>query len=160
MAAIAESHSEHLLGRAVVNAAKELTELNVLDFLATTTEFNSVTGFGISCTLTFPMVFPQDLGHRVSLKPLLGTHHTIVIGNKAWLEEHYGIGLSDEQEAAYLEQGLLGRTCILVGIDGLPAGYLSLSDQIKPEAKQVISALHDMGIQTVMHTGDKTIAAG
>ncbi|KAG1462658.1 hypothetical protein G6F46_000218 [Rhizopus delemar] len=159
MAAIAESHSEHLLGRAVVNAAKELTELNALDVLATTTEFNSVTGFGISCNLTFPMTFPEDLGHRVSLKPLLGTHHTIVIGNKAWLEEHYGIGLSDEQEAAYLEQGMLGRTCILVGIDGLPAGYLSLSDQIKPEAKQVISALHDMGIQTVMVTGDNALAA-
>ncbi|CAO3688728.1 unnamed protein product [Rhizopus stolonifer] len=153
--AIAESHSEHLLGRALVSAAKELTSLNTLEVLASTLDFNSVTGFGISCMLSFP----KDSQCQQILGPLLGKSCQVVIGNKVWLEEHNGISLSFEQEEAYVEQGALGRTCIMVAIDGMVAGFLSLSDQIKPEAKQVIQKLHAMGIQTAMVTGDNALAA-
>ncbi|KAK4512337.1 uncharacterized protein ATC70_003035 [Mucor velutinosus] len=161
MSAIAESHSEHLLGRAVVATGKELTGLAVLDVLATVDNFVSVTGFGISCDITLDHELPLDLNPvvRSCLAPLLNTSHTLVIGNKKWLEEHNGIGLSDEQEAAYQAQGSLGRTCVLVGIDGLPAGYISLSDVVKREAKQVIVTLHAMGIQTAMVTGDNELTA-
>ncbi|OAD00085.1 hypothetical protein MUCCIDRAFT_126778, partial [Mucor lusitanicus CBS 277.49] len=161
LSAIAESHSEHLLGRAVVAAGKELTGLAVLDPLASVDNFISVTGFGISCDITLDHAFPTDLNPAVQscLAPLSNTSHTVAIGNKKWLEEHNGIGLSDEQEAAYQAQGSLGRTCVLVGIDGLPAGFISLSDVVKPEAKQVIATLHAMGVQTAMVTGDNELTA-
>ncbi|KAG2192760.1 hypothetical protein INT46_001262 [Mucor plumbeus] len=161
LSAIAESHSEHLLGRAVVATGKELTGMAVLDPLASVENFNSVTGFGISCDITLDLQLPIDLdpNMRTYLEPLLNTSHTIVIGNKKWLEEQNGIGLSDEQETAYKTQGSLGRTCVLVGIDGLSAGFISLSDVVKPEAKQVIATLHSMGIQTAMVTGDNELAA-
>lgn len=161
LSAIAESHSEHLLGRAVVAAGKELTGVAVLDPLATVDNFISVTGFGISCDITLDHALPLDVSPaaRSCLAPLLNTSHTLVIGNKKWLEEHHGIGLSDEQEAAYQAQGALGRTCVLVGIDGLPAGFVALSDVVKPEAKQVIATLHAMGIQTAMVTGDNELTA-
>ncbi|KAL9537100.1 hypothetical protein MBANPS3_012083, partial [Mucor bainieri] len=162
LAGIAESHSEHLLGRAVVAAAKELTGLAVLDPLASVDNFASVTGFGIACDITLDdHALPVGVHPAVEpcLAPLLNTSHTLVIGNKKWLEEHHGIGLSDAQEAAYQAQGALGRTCVLVGIDGLPAGFISLSDVVKPEAKQVIATLHAMGIHTAMVTGDNELTA-
>jgi Cu+-exporting ATPase len=161
LAAIAESHSEHLLGRAVVATGKELTGLSVLDPLASIANFNSVTGFGIYCDVVFGNDLPQGLNSSMVpiLKPLLNTSHTIVIGNKKWLEEHNGIGLTGEQEDIYKTQGSLGRTCVLVGVDGVSSGFISLSDVVKPEAKQVIATLHAMGIQTAMVTGDNELTA-
>lgn len=159
LAAIAESHSEHLLGRAVVAKAKELTGLKVLDSLATVENFNSVTGFGIYCDVMFRNDLPKDIGLREALEPLLNTCHTVIVGNKKWLEDHNGIGLSDEQEESYRIQGSLGRTCVLVGVDGLSSGYISLSDVVKPEAKRVIATLHAMGIQTAMVSGDNELTA-
>ncbi|KAI9272532.1 hypothetical protein BY458DRAFT_508532 [Sporodiniella umbellata] len=157
MAAIAESNSEHLLGRAIVQAGKDLTSLTTLEVLAKAEEFTSETGFGIACRLVFPMALPEAYATYLDL--CLGTSRTVVIGNKAWLEEHHGIRLSEEQTMAYEAQGALGRTCILFAMDGLPAGFLSLSDQVKPEAREVISKLHAMGIQTAMVTGDHVLAA-
>lgn len=161
MTAIAESHSEHLLGRAVVATGKELTGLGVLDSIASVTNFNSVTGFGIYCDVVFGNDSPSSLkSSMVSiLKPLINTSHRVVIGNKKWLEEHNGIGLTDEQEDVYKTQGSLGRTCVLVAVDGVSSGFISLSDVVKPEAKQVITALHSMGIRTAMVTGDNELTA-
>ncbi|KAI8979685.1 hypothetical protein BDF20DRAFT_835670 [Mycotypha africana] len=161
LAALAESHSEHLLGRAVVAAGKELTGLDVLDSLATIDNFRSETGFGISCDVTVTDCMLTQLPAKVKscLEPLLNTSHSVVIGNKLWLEDYNGIGLHDEQESDYQEQGFQGRTCILIGIDGVSFGYISLSDIVKPEAKEVIATLHSMGIQTAMVTGDNELTA-
>ncbi|RCI04139.1 hypothetical protein CU098_011588 [Rhizopus stolonifer] len=161
MAALAESHSEHILGRAMVAKGKSLTGLDVLDPLASVVNFNSETGFGISCDIVFGHTLPNDLtsSARQALDPLLNTSHTIVVGNKKWLEEYNAIGLSDEQDDVYKSQGALGRTCVLVGMDGVASGFISLSDLVKPEAKQVITTLHAMGIQTAMVTGDNELTA-
>lgn len=160
LAAIAESHSEHLLGRAVVAAAKSLTGLKLLDGLATVENFQSVTGFGISCDVVFRTELSKDVvGLREILKPLMNTSHTVMVGNKKWLEEHHSIALSDSQEEMYRVQGSLGRTCVLVGVNGVAAGYVSLSDVVKPEAKRVIATLQSMGIQTAMVTGDNELTA-
>ncbi|KAI7905119.1 E1-E2 ATPase-domain-containing protein [Cokeromyces recurvatus] len=161
LAAIAESFSEHLLGRAIVAIGKELTGLSVLDPLASVENFNSATGFGISCDVLFNSDLPKDLisTMRPVLEPFLNTSHTIVIGNKKWLEDHNGIRLSNEQENVYKRQGSLGRTCVLIGMDGILSGYISLTDIVKPEAKKVISALNAMGIHTAMVTGDNELTA-
>jgi Cu+-exporting ATPase len=161
VSAIAESHSEHLLGRAIVNAAKKETGLKVLDGLASVENFHSETGFGIACDVVFNASLPHNLnqGMRTCLESLSNQTLSVVVGNKKWLEHYHGIGLSDEQEEIYKQQGLLGYTCVLVGINGIGAGYLSLSDPVKPEAKRVIAALHSMGIQTAMITGDNELTA-
>ena len=47
-------------------------------------------------------------------------------------------------------------TVIHVAADGLYAGYVVISDEIKPDAAQAIHALHDAGVgKTVMLTGDR-----
>lgn len=161
LAAIAESHSEHLLGRAIVAAGKQITELEVLDSLATVENFKSVTGFGISCDISFHNQLPLGLSPKVMsvLEPLLSTSHRLVIGNKTWLKEYNSIAFPERQEQIYQQQGSLGHTCILVAVDGVSTGYISLSDVLKPEARQVIATLNSMGITTAMVTGDNELTA-
>lgn len=146
MAALAESSSEHLLGRAVVSKAKEVTgisENGSLDHLGSVSSFRSETGFGIECDV----MKDEKVLHRV------------VVGNQKWLEEYHGIALLEEQIETMEKEFSQGRTCILVSLDGVPTGYISISDVIKSEARLVIATLHKMGIQTAMVTGDNVLTA-
>lgn len=147
MTALAESQSEHLLGRAVVLKAKELTNIPMdtsLDHLGTVTNFKSETGFGIECDVT---LLDQEKRHH------------IVIGNQTWLQEYHGVYLVDEQVKTMEKEFSQGHTCILVSLDGVPTGYISISDVIKPEAKLTIATLKKMGIDTAMVTGDNALTA-
>jgi Cd2+/Zn2+-exporting ATPase len=45
-------------------------------------------------------------------------------------------------------------TVVHVTIDNVYAGYITISDQVKEEALQTIAALKEVGIQSVMLTGD------
>jgi P-type E1-E2 ATPase len=38
--------------------------------------------------------------------------------------------------------------------DGKPAGLIALADTLKPHVKEAVSALHSLGVKTVMLTGD------
>lgn len=48
-----------------------------------------------------------------------------------------------------------GYTVVYVQKDQEVVGCLGLKDQIRPEAKEMIQELNDLGIQTVMLTGDQ-----
>ena len=51
-------------------------------------------------------------------------------------------------------------TVVHVAADGAYAGYILISDQMKPGAKEAIAALHSAGVKrTVMLTGDREAAA-
>ncbi len=61
------------------------------------------------------------------------------------------IGVDDDR----IEQlGSEGKTVIFVLIDGALAGAIALADIIRPESKQAISELQEMGISCMMITGD------
>lgn len=47
-----------------------------------------------------------------------------------------------------------GATVLHVLVDGSPVGALALADEIRPESRQAVDALHDLGIEVVMITGD------
>lgn len=49
---------------------------------------------------------------------------------------------------------LQGKTVVFVIVDGKLAGAIALADIIRPEAKQAISLLKNMGIKCMMLTGD------
>jgi len=49
----------------------------------------------------------------------------------------------------------IADTIVVVAVDGVYAGYITIADEIKPEAKQAIQHLHSLGIKTVMLSGDK-----
>ncbi|GLU87288.1 copper-translocating P-type ATPase [Kocuria sp. NBRC 114282] len=47
-----------------------------------------------------------------------------------------------------------GRTVLHVLRDGRTIGALALADEVRPAAREAIEALHDLGIETAMLTGD------
>ncbi|CAM5204586.1 Cd2+/Zn2+-exporting ATPase OS=Castellaniella defragrans OX=75697 GN=HNR28_000757 PE=3 SV=1 [Castellaniella defragrans] len=72
----------------------------------------------------------------------------ILVGNRAWMDEN-GVALPPS-----FEGGSGAGTEIFVAREGLLLGRIVMGDTVRPEAKQALSALHDMGIHTVLLTGD------
>ena len=52
-----------------------------------------------------------------------------------------------------------GKTPILVAVDGRPAGVLAVADTVKADSAAAIAALHRLGIDVVMITGDNARTA-
>ena len=76
--------------------------------------------------------------------------HTVLCGNDRLMEEN---GIAVQLDS--MEYG----TRVLVAIDGSFAGFITISDTIKDDAKAAIDDLHSHGISTVMLTGDSESAA-
>lgn len=53
-----------------------------------------------------------------------------------------------------------GATRLYVVLDGVVVGSLTLADEIRPESKQAVTALHQLGIKVAMITGDARAVAG
>lgn len=52
-----------------------------------------------------------------------------------------------------------GATILHVLADGVVIGAIGLADEVRPESRQAVDALHDLGIQVVMITGDAEAVA-
>src|SRR5271165_4361061 len=53
-----------------------------------------------------------------------------------------------------------GYSSLMLAIDGRVAGLIPYADQVRPESRQVVQTLHNLGIKnTVMLTGDNTTVA-
>jgi len=126
LAASAEHGSEHPLGEAIVKAALE-KKLKV----SPASDFNSIPGHGVEAS--------------VEGKKLL-------LGNLRLMSEKSlslnGLGEEAEQLRAK------GKTVMFLGIDGQIVGIIALADTLKPNAKAAMDALHNMGIEVMMLTGD------
>ncbi|MGH2540053.1 MAG: heavy metal translocating P-type ATPase, partial [Actinomycetota bacterium] len=119
LVASAERLSEHPLAQAIVRGAEE-RRLRLSD----TEDFESVTGLGIRATVD---------GRKV------------VVGKGRFLEAD-GIDVAElETVASELEEQ--GKTAIYAGIDGRPAGVVSVADTSRDEAPSAISALRKRGLE-------------
>jgi P-type Cu+ transporter len=137
LAAIAESGSEHPLGQAVVNGAKEK---------------------GIM--ITNPESFEAVSGH--GLRARYGDH-MILIGNRKLMHEN-SIPVNKDADRSLMVFEMQGKTATLIAIDNKLAGIIAIADTIKENAKQAIDSLKSMGIKVIMLTGDnertaKTVAS-
>ena len=122
----AERGSEHPIGEAIVARARSLS-LDLVDASA----FEAVPGHGITATVE-------------------GRH--VLAGNAALMAKA-GValdGLEGRADALAAE----GKTPMLVAIDGRPSGIIGVADTLKPNSRQVVTALHKMGLHVVMLTGD------
>jgi Cd2+/Zn2+-exporting ATPase len=72
---------------------------------------------------------------------------TVFVGNLRLLKKY---SIAFDQQIETIED-----TLVVVAIDGLYAGYLSIADEIKEDAAEAIKAMHAMGLKTVMLSGDK-----
>ncbi|MDH3943048.1 MAG: heavy metal translocating P-type ATPase [Anaerolineae bacterium] len=130
-AASVEKGSEHPLGEAIVAEAnaRAYTFLDIDGFQATV-------GQGVSA---------QVQGH------------TVMVGNVRMLENN-GHSLNGfGQHIARLQKE--GKTAVMVSIDGEAAGVIAVADTVKDNSKEAIASLHEMGLNTVMITGDNRSTA-
>ncbi|TGE32912.1 heavy metal translocating P-type ATPase [Desulfosporosinus sp. Sb-LF] len=77
---------------------------------------------------------------------------TILVG-KAELLEQAGISIS----GLTVDKAL--RTVVYISVDGEYAGQLAISDRVKADSRETITRLNQMGIKTVMLTGDNQAVA-
>jgi Cu+-exporting ATPase len=125
-AASAERGSEHPLGRAVVERAQ--TEgLSLYDLQG----FQAVRGRGISALLK---------GSRV------------LVGSRRLMEENGLEPTPFEQTLRRLEDE--AKTAMLVAVDDQLVGVIAVADTLKEDSADAIGALHAMGLETAMITGD------
>lgn len=130
-AAAVETGSEHPLARAVLSAARE-RGVNA----APSTGFMAVPGRGAKAA-----VAGRD----------------VIVGNMAMLREARVETLPIE--AAVDEMSSRGQTALAVARGGVVIGAIGVSDTVKPAARDAVATLINMGIRTVMLTGDNRRAA-
>ncbi|MDD4859029.1 MAG: copper-translocating P-type ATPase [Dehalococcoidales bacterium] len=79
----------------------------------------------------------------------------VKVVSPGYLKEH-GITMTDERIDGLAAQG---KTVVFVLIDGETAGAVALADIIRPESKEAIARLKEMGIRCLMITGDNSRVA-
>ena len=126
LAAAAERNSEHPLGEAIVNGARERSLA-----LADPEAFDAPTGRGVRATV---------VGREV------------LVGSRKLMDES---GVTEDGLASRFEElSAAGKTPVFVAVDGKPAGLVAVADVVREESKEAIERLHEMGVEVAMITGD------
>jgi len=126
LAGAIEADSEHPLARAIVTAAKRHGDVPRAE------EFRSITGRGVEATVdgvSYAVGGPSLLRQRDLVVP-----PSLRIAVDDWIR----------RGAAVLH--------LVRGTDVI--GAFALEDEVRPEAREAVDALHDLGIRVVMITGD------
>lgn len=126
LAASIENHSEHPLGLAIVNFAKEKGYS-----LYTIENFEAIPGHGLK-------------GEYAGKIVLIGTRK---------LMKKYNVDVAEHEESlATLEKE--GKTAMLMSYNEQIVGIIAVADMVKETSKQAIESLKEMGYEVVMLTGD------
>ena len=120
-------NSEHPLADATVKYGKEKNS-EVLK----TTDFNSVTGKGVTGTIN---------GKKIAL------------GNEKMMQEA-GADISEALQKEISEEQQKGKTVPMLSVDGKVVGYVVIADKIKETSKAAITELQQKGVEVIMLTGD------
>lgn len=127
LAAAAEQLSEHHLGRAIIEKAKELGKIPQLD------EFKVIPGQGVEAQVG---------------------DNAVLVGNRALLYS-YGLGLTPDLERQMASEEEKGQTVVLVATAEQILGIISIADVVKEEAYGLVAKLKKAGVKKViMLTGD------
>ncbi len=131
LAGAAESSSEHPIAQAIVAAARADGDL------LGSSDFSSAAGGGVRAVVD---------------------GQTVVAGRVSWLKDN-GIELTQGQHADLAAAQQAGATSIIVGVDGVFAGLVNLTDTIKESSAAAIVRLKDLGLRPVLLTGDNRAVA-
>ncbi len=126
-----EKNSEHPLAKAIIEKAEEmrLTTSNV-------EEFKILTGNGLVA--------------KIDGKYIYGGNHT-------YISSHITIPKEIEEQASVLASN--GKTPLYFSNDYELLGMIAVADVIKEDSTIAIQELHEMGIETIMLTGDNEATA-
>jgi heavy metal translocating P-type ATPase len=133
LTASAELRSEHPLGKAIVSYHKAASGV----LLSEPKEFQMLAGRGVFAQI-------EDLDILAGNIELM--HDSSVTLPQRMLDK------ADEYKNH-------GCTIIFISVDGRASGFITLSDTLRPDAKDMIQSLEKLGINSVLLTGDNQNAA-
>ena len=84
--------------------------------------------------------------------------HQVAVGSPGLLEQ-LGMSVSDSLAGQRSDLAALGRTAVLIGVDTAAVGIVALTDRPRDTAAAAVSALHALGVEVVMLTGDNEATA-
>jgi heavy metal translocating P-type ATPase len=131
-AAIAEQHSEHPIGEAIIRKART-AKLSLREY----SDLRYIPGKGLTCL---------DAGSK------------IVVGTRTLLEEN-GIRVDTNGDGSFLNATKPGETLVYVGRNKTVLGALSVADQLRREAIQAVDDLKRQGYRTLLLSGDSSEVA-
>lgn len=131
IAASAEKGSEHPLGEAIVNSAKE----KGLE-LQEGKNFVAIPGHGIQV----------EIGNQL-----------VLIGNKKLMVKNQVEISSALTQMEKLEGE--GKTAMLIAVNGNLAGIIAVADTVKETSAEAIKRMKELGIEVIMITGDNRLTA-
>ena len=117
--------TNHPISKAILKEIKSENEIDI-------EEFEYITGKGIKA--------------KIENKNVLLGNVSLLKDENANLDEKYKNLLKEETEK--------GRTVIFLSVDGIITGFISLEDEVREEAKEVIKWLKLNGYKVYMLTGD------
>ncbi len=142
IAASVERYSEHPLGEAIVRHAK-VNQIELFEQI----QFEALAGYGVKGVLE---VFDTRSN------PESERWH-VLVGNQKLMSDA-GIPLEDaEKEGNRLSSQ--GKTPLFVSIGNSVIGLIAVADTVKPNSKEAIRRLHELGLQVIMITGDNRQSA-
>ncbi|MCS4541494.1 MAG: heavy metal translocating P-type ATPase [Euryarchaeota archaeon] len=125
-ASMAEKGSEHPLGEAIVNKAKE-KGMKIED----------------------PKGFEAIPGHGVRAKV---DEKEILLGNRKLMEDNnISVGHLEEKIKTFENEG---KTAMILAADKKAVGVIAVADTLKEYSKEAVEELHRMGLEVIMITGD------
>ena len=95
-----------------------------------------------------PISLEEISGHGIVAEMPEGK---VLCGNRKLMDK-FGVTIGELKEASYGSE-------VFMAVNGTFAGYMLISDTIKPDAKEAIASLKKLGLHTVMLTGDSEDSA-
>ena len=143
--------------------------LDTLAVAASLAQGNPMTGAIVTWLITALRTKAKELA--VNIPPCDETQYRIGLGVEGQVNGYY-LHVGNERfmqrssicvrkavadRASLDEQGL---SCLYIAVDGVLAGMVPYSDEIRPESRSALRQLRDLGIkETVMLTGDNAVVA-
>jgi Cu2+-exporting ATPase len=133
LASALEQKSEHPIATGILQKAKDLSVT-----IPATENFNAITGKGVEATVEGKKILVVSPGY---LK------ETVPAGKAANISLPEGFAANDTE------------TVVFVIINDQLAGYIALSDEIRPESAEAIKTLKQNNIKSILLTGDNNKVA-
>ncbi|CDN17306.1 Lead, cadmium, zinc and mercury transporting ATPase; Copper-translocating P-type ATPase [Richelia intracellularis] len=128
LSAAVETGTSHPLAKAIQTAAQEQNLT-----LPNATEFNTVTGLGVSAIVNGSLV---------------------LLGKWEWLQAQ-GITIPETAEQQTIDLAKTGKTVVGIARAGEFVGIIAVSDPLRTDAQNTIENLRNMGLRVVLLSGDR-----
>lgn len=132
LAATVEQGTNHPLAAAISSAA-QAQEISLLE----ADNFHTEPGLGVKAQVQ---------------------QQTILLGNEIWLAQHQ-VEISSDYQPKLNSLLQAGKTLVYIALNNQLIGILALQDQLRPDAQTTVKQLQNLGLETVLLTGDQPLVA-